>query len=202
MQPRATNRLFFALKPDEAVCLRISSAVDELCARQAPGGYRIKPERYHLTLYFLGDHVTADAEAQAREAARKIRTHPFELRLDQAGSFANREVPVWLGATHPPAGLKELERILRERLAGITVGRQPRFVPHLTILRSAKKVLPREPVPPIVWRVEDFVLIRSILHERPMRYEVLDRYPLLGDAPQAEPVQLSLLDNRQPFEKA
>ena len=49
------HRLFFALWPDPALRKRIATTVAGLERDNAPGGRRLNPDRYHLTLQFLGD---------------------------------------------------------------------------------------------------------------------------------------------------
>lgn len=149
--------------------------------RMQPGGYLSKPERYHLTLLFLGDAVPAREEAAAIDAAGRVRAAPFALQLDHAGSFRNRHIPWWLGTREPPPQLNQLYEKLREamRRADVTIDRM-RFAPHLTILRDAHLPLPQTPVAPIDWAVDGFVLVRSRLDLNPVEYEVIGRWPLAG----------------------
>ena len=193
MQAPEPNRLFFALSPVEAVRNRVAATADFLCTQHTRGGRRIKPDRYHITLFFLGNHVPGPVEAAALKAAARIEAPPFTLRLDQAGSFRNKLVPVWLGPSELPAELVFLEQLMRKTFAGLTQEQQPRFVPHLTILREAEKPLRKEPIEPIDWPVREFVLIRSILHKPPRHYERLRSYPLRGGPLPPEPKQFQLL---------
>jgi 2'-5' RNA ligase len=79
-------------------------------------------------------------------------------------------------------------------MSGLPVEQQPRFVPHLTLIRAATTPLRKQPVAPIDWPVEEFVLIRSILHEQPARYETRQRYRLCGGPPPPSPTQYNLLN--------
>ncbi len=177
------NRLFFALWPPEAVRAAGAEAARDLKLRMQPGGYLSAAERYHLTLLFLGDTVAPTAEAAAIAAAAAVRSAPFELTLDHAGSFRNnRQIPWWLGAREVPPELGQLYERLREAL--MRSGAPPerlKFSPHLTVLRDAQLPLPMTAIRPISWKVEEFVLIRSRLDLRPLRYELLGRWPLLAD---------------------
>lgn len=190
------NRLFFALWPDEAARSASREAARQLQLRLQPGGYLSSPERYHLTLLFLGDQVRPEHEQAALRAAEGLRAAPFELCLDQAGSFRNKSVPWWLGPRQPPEALTQLHERLREAMARAQVPvERMRFVPHLTIARDARRVLPPTPVTPIRWAVQDFVLIRSRLDRQPLEYEILGRWPLTGaaaTAPPSSPPQLDL----------
>ncbi len=173
------NRLFFALWPDDATRLRAHQAAGELQQRHRPGGYLIRPQRYHITLIFLGADVPAPDEEAALAAAATVRGEPFTLTLDRAGGFRNRKVPCWLGPERPPAALEQLYRKLCAALdaAGVTPERAS-FVPHLTVIRDARRTLPSTTIEPISWAIEEFVLIRSALQRQPPEYEVVARFPL------------------------
>lgn len=193
------NRLFFALWPDDAVRTACAQAARDLKLRVQPGGYLIRPERYHITLLFLGDFVPAEKEAAARQAASLLRAAPFTLALDRAGSFSrNRQIPWWLGTRETPVGLSALYHDLREALVG--AGVQPdrmKFVPHLTVIRDAHRALPDTAIKPVSWGVKEFVLIRSLLQRQPVEYELLGRWPLVegAQAPGKSPAQMNLWEN-------
>ncbi|NKF21520.1 RNA 2',3'-cyclic phosphodiesterase [Solimonas marina] len=175
------NRLFFALWPGEAVRASCNAAARQLNIRMPSGGYLSSPERYHVTLLFLGDHVPRDQEDAACRAAALVRAAPFTLTLDHAGSFRNREIPWWIAARSTPPGLTAFYAALRDAMLQARVSLERlRFVPHLTIARNAKIILPPTPIEPIDWAVDEFVLIRSRLDLRPVRYEVIGRWPLLA----------------------
>lgn len=187
------NRLFFALWPTEPVRTAGAQAARDLKIRMQPSGALSTPERYHITLLFLGDYVPRDKEQAAVEAAAKLRAAPFDLVLDHAGSFRNnRQIPWWLGARETPAELRTLHDRLRDAMtaAGVIPDRM-RFVPHLTILRDPKLALPVTTIKPIAWPVSEFVLIRSRLDLKPVEYELLGRWPLTGEPAQVAP-QMSL----------
>lgn len=191
--PTSTRRLFFALWPDEALRAQLAERADALIRHRGIIGHPSRPQRYHLTLNFLGDAVPAAVETSVRRAATRIQAPPFTLRLDKAGSFNNKDIPVWFGCQEPPLELRHLDQRLRSALRGLPVDKNPGLKPHLTILRGAEKRLRDETIVPIEWQVQEFVLIDSYLDETPVRYEILERYPLRGGPLQPEPVQFSLL---------
>ncbi|TXH06173.1 MAG: RNA 2',3'-cyclic phosphodiesterase [Nevskiaceae bacterium] len=178
------NRLFFALWPDEAARAACAAAARDLKLRMQPDGYLLRPERYHLTLTYLGDAVPPAQEQAALQVARRMSLPPFTLLLDQAGSFRNREVPWYLAARETPPELTLLHDRLRDELraAGVAVERM-RFAPHLTVVRNASVALPPTRIEPVRWAVNEFVLIRSVLHRQPAVYELLGRWPLDGRMP-------------------
>lgn len=176
----SNNRLFFALVPPLDVCERVAEKARELQKTHDLGGRLIKPLRYHITLLFLGDQVSSAGEKAALRAAPDMQSPPFTLYLDKAGSFRNRQMPVWLGPNQPPAELDHLAKLLGKVTGQRTRERQPRFTPHLTTIRNADGLLPATAVDPIEWDVTDYVLIRSVLDQQPVRYEILGRWTLSG----------------------
>ncbi|HET8883379.1 MAG TPA: RNA 2',3'-cyclic phosphodiesterase [Solimonas sp.] len=189
------NRLFFALWPGEAVRKACSDATRELKVKLQPSGYLSAPERYHMTMLFLGDRVSAAHEASAVQAARLVRMAPFTLTLDHAGSFRNtRNVPWWLGPRRTPPQLSLLHDRLRDAMLRTdTPIERMRFSPHLTVLR-ADRPLPPTPIAPVEWPIDEFVLIRSRLDLQPIAYEIVGRWPLAGDDDSAPPPARMQLD--------
>lgn len=172
-----THRLFFALWPDDALRARIAATAAQLEDEHAPGGRRLKPERYHVTLQFLGDFrpVPERLREDAMAAAASVRSPAFELALDCAGSFSGANV-WWLGSQSTPDGLRVLWDALGHALAqrGVPVRSGGSFVPHLTIQRDVRRHL-STPVAMLPWHVREFVLLDS--HSgRP--YDLLGRWPL------------------------
>lgn len=159
-----THNLFFGLLPDGATRERIVSASERLRAQHALRGRWLKPERYHLTLLFLGRFrpLRESLVAASREAADRIRSPAFDLVLDRAGAFTHNGVG-WLGCARTDPGLQQLRERLAQSLAErhVEVEDAARFHPHVTVLRDASDVLPPGEIEPIVWPVREFVLIDS-----------------------------------------
>ena len=173
------HRLFFALWPDDALRDRIAATTAELIGEHAPGGRPLKPERYHVTLQFLGDFQPLPPRLRddALAAAATVRAPAFELPLDCVGSFRGANV-WWLGSHATPAGLRTLWDALGHALAQrrVPVKTNGGFVPHLTVQRDVRRHIASTPVAPALsWPVREFVLVDS----RPGRpYELLGRWPL------------------------
>lgn len=171
----AARKLFFALWPDSGVRAQIEEHAKSLDAGSARHGRLSKPARYHLTLQFLGEYPVLPrclVEDAARAAAR-VHVPPFELVLDQAGSFRN---VWWLGCADSPPGLLALWQALGSELtnARIEARGADAFRPHVTIRRGGA-ALPATPIMPIHWCVRDFVLVDS---QPPEPYTILHRWPL------------------------
>jgi 2'-5' RNA ligase len=171
----AVHRLFFALSPDAALRQQIVDVSLQLEREQAPGGRRLNPDRYHLTLQFLGDFqpLRPSVVDAARQAADSIQLPAFELDLDHVGSFPGSNV-WWLGTHGVAPGLQALWDALGAVLArtGVQVKSPQRFAPHLTIRRDVRRQIEPLAIGPLHWAVRDFVLFDS----RPGQpYEVLHR---------------------------
>ncbi len=131
-------RLFFAVWPPEAVRTRLWRALAPL-REAAPNVRWVPPERYHITLRFLGD-VASPEVTRLTAAAEALASEPvFAARLTGAGTFPRRGVPrvYWVGVR------ADSLRLLRHRLdeALLTNGvrrSDDRFSPHLTIGRSRR----------------------------------------------------------------
>ena len=168
------HRLFFALFPPPALRERIAGVAAGVERAHPSGGRLLKPDRYHVTLRFLGDFdpLPPSLPDAARAAGDAVPMRRFELLLDHAGSFGGNGVR-WLGGP-PNDGLQALWSDLGDALArqGIRVLRQG-FVPHLTIARDARAPLGRTAIDPLAWDIDGFALVES----RPGRpYEILKRW--------------------------
>jgi len=139
----------------------------------------MEPEGLHLTLRFLGETNASDAQLDA--VARAVRAAPFSLILDRAGGFPLRQPVGWLGCSRIPPPLLALWTELGRALSlfDIAYRPEPRYVPHVTIARNTPMVWSETTIRPLVWPVEDFVLVES--HpDRAKRYEVIARWPLVA----------------------
>lgn len=168
-----TERLFFALWPDDAVREAIAAQLPEMPKPAKP----VPAANWHVTLAFLGD-VPAEQRRAYEDAAGAVAGRPFDLELDRFGYFHRPRV-LWIGASQVPDALRALHADLNGSLAerGFEPERRP-FTVHLTL---ARKMLPPGDLPepdPVPWRVTDFCLVRSELSRAGARYEVVRRFPL------------------------
>jgi len=173
------RRLFFALWPDDSVRRAIGTLVVNL---PMPRGARaIQPERFHVTVVFLGDFepLSDSMLAAIQSAADSVRARCFELSLDHVDSFARSRVG-WLGPRTVPAELTALHDALDTALrsAGVPLKSPTPFVPHITIQRNVRTPLPAMDLKPIEWKVRDFVLVTS-LPGSPDPYRIVGSWPLV-----------------------
>ena len=180
-QPVATDRLFLAIFPARATAERLAAFAAAQCAHYGLRGKPLATDRFHVTLFHLGDSVglRPDVVEAARAAAAQVRAAPFEVVFDQVTSFdAHREKsPFVLTADHGNEPLHAFQTELGARLREAGLGRcvTTGFRPHLTLAYDRRVIAP-ESLAPIAWRAEEFVLVHSLLGQT--RHIPLARWPL------------------------
>lgn len=182
---RATDRLFFAVLPDEEISARIERLAQVLRQEHRLSGRSLGAGRFHVSLCHVGDYagvpsaVLESADAAARAAARMP---SFRVVFDCMQSFTGKardasKRPVVLLATEGVLPMGALRRMLasgflRGRAAGdATTG----YTPHLTLLYDVRPVAPQV-IAPIEWTVRRITLVRSLIGKG--RHEALEHYPL------------------------
>lgn len=173
---RPTERLFFALWPDEGTRSALARVQRDLAP---PNGRRVHPEDIHLTVVFLGPATPEQrdcAERTAAKVAARDGSVPFELMLERIGSFPRARV-FWCGAPVCPPPLLELVVCLNRELrdCGFVPERRP-YRPHVTLMRKARPVPAQDLRQPIRWRVGELVLVTGT--GAVPRYRVLRRWAL------------------------
>src|SRR5262245_38448399 len=83
---QTTHNLFLGLLPDEHVRQRMTDEVGRLRVAHDVQGRWTKPDRYHMTLHFLGafSEVPEELVARACQGAAELRMPEFDLVLDRA----------------------------------------------------------------------------------------------------------------------
>ncbi len=165
---KPTDRLFFALVPDEANSARIEVLSQSLKAIHGFRGALIKPEHLHITLHHLGDYegVPENIVDMARKAAMSLRSTQFEFSFHRAMSFrrSQSKEPFVLTGADKLEVLKSFQLALSTEMirAGLKHCIDKKFVPHATLLYD-ETLVPAHAVEPINWAAKDFVLIHSLL---------------------------------------
>jgi len=166
------QRLFFALWPDDTVRERLAAAARQWSRHPVP------ENNLHMTLVFLGDCTPAQRACYC-SAAAGIAGPPFTLALNFLGGRARSGIQ-WLGSSETPHALLQLVRELSRALQAC--GFEPekrRFLPHVTLSRKARKPVIKAGLDPLLWAVNDFALVESVREPGGVRYQVLERWPLL-----------------------
>ena len=164
-------RLFFALWPPVATAEALHAWARK--AQRSTGGRVTRAETIHLTLAFLGD-VPDDRLDAAIAAGRRVRAPRGTLPVERANWWKHNRI-VWVGPERTDASLHEA-LAAELRAEGFALEKRP-FAAHVTLIRKAGEGrLPG--LPSVVWPVEQFVLVRSVLSEAGPAYEKLGEFRL------------------------
>lgn len=133
---RIQERVFIAVWLPTRAATSMRDQVRPLLNTEA-GALQVTPDRYHVTLRFIGD-VDVDRIARLRvELGRRMSGHrPFELSISGAGHFEAAKV-AWAGLAPSPR-LRQLERSVSavvEEMIPAVGSRRGEFRPHLTLAR-------------------------------------------------------------------
>jgi 2'-5' RNA ligase len=171
-------RVFFALWP--APDLQGSLARWGRAMQRELGGRLTRTETIHLTLAFVGE-VDSDRLDKLRGIGESVKGVAFDISIDRCGCWQHNGV-AWAGSETTPPSLSALVRDLREKLRdeGFPVEERG-FATHITLLRKAARgPLKWQPPEALVWVVESFALVRSVLSAEGSTYSELARWPLQG----------------------
>ena len=133
-------RLFVAVELDERSRAAIAAEQERLRPIAAQGARVrwVQPDHLHLTLAFLGDVDGAPADGIVAALQPPIAQPPFDLIFAGFGMFPPRGAPraLWIGIRDGESELRELQRVVAERVArsGVALEQRP-FSPHLTLGR-------------------------------------------------------------------
>ena len=124
---------------------------------------------------FLGE-VAESRLADAIAAARRVRAHRCEMRLEEARYWRHNNI-VWVGPRDTPAPLAALAADLQRELEaeGFRLEARP-FQVHITLIRKAHAPRELPELPELDWTVREFVLVRSNIERDGARYQVLERF--------------------------
>jgi 2'-5' RNA ligase len=174
-----TARLFFAAWPAPEVQLALHGVARQ--ALRESGGRAIAARNIHLTLAFLGDIERALVQ-ELETVAAGISVPQCELLIDRVEYWRHNRI-LWAGVERCPDPVHALVAGLSNglRALGLKLDDRP-YVPHVTLLRNARRAPAALVVPVIAWPVHDFALIESVQCGRERVYEVMRRWPLFKNA--------------------
>ncbi|MFY9327054.1 MAG: RNA 2',3'-cyclic phosphodiesterase [Georgfuchsia sp.] len=170
MMPGDEARLFLALWPGPEVRAAITQYQNMW--RWPRKTVRVRPEKLHLTLHFIGD-VERNRLPELQQQLR-VNIEPFRLQLDYSELW-----PHGIAVMRPrviPAGIGQLQIALGHALQHLDLPVDAReFHPHVTLARRASEALLPEQQVLIDWDVDSYVLVESKF-DAGRTYSVLARY--------------------------
>ena len=179
------KRLFVGLQIPENVQQTLQQLPPDLM-----GALWKSPEKYHLTLSFIGNVDEPTAQEVERELSY-VRFPAFYMALKEIGYFETGDIPhhLWTGIS-PDKALRELQEKVANavRHAGADGQDKFKFHPHVTLAKLMgcglsdvlhyieKNNLYHSPE----WQVSSFCLFESLSRENGegKYYKVLREYPL------------------------
>jgi 2'-5' RNA ligase len=181
--PKLTDRIFFAIMPDDAAISAIHALTADLKARHGMRGRPTAEQKLHVTLCNLGDYPgMPDAVLKrASQAAASVAAAgaPFNVCFDVAQTFVNRarNRPFVLTGGDGVIGVSELYKNLAQALLKAGLPRNPpSYTPHITLLYDDVTVAPAS-VTPVEWMGRELVLLHSRIGQN-LPYETLARWSL------------------------
>ena len=181
-------RSFVSVELPQEVRAALKPTMDALAAERIRGLRTVRVESAHITLRFLGDVPCGRLAAVAEALCGAARTvQPFQLRLDEVGSFPSSGAPsvLWIGLS---GGLQEAGRLYEAVTASLAALGWPAdergFLPHITLARlaggtsrpdrrDALRVATSTPPQRLTFDVRSVSLMRSRLERAGARYDVL-----------------------------
>jgi len=179
------QRLFIALiipEPQRSQLALLQSGLE--------GAHWVRPDKFHLTLRFIGavDEPTAQDIAVA---LGDLNVRDFQIHLQGIGVFdpGNRPRSLW-AAVKDPAPLQALHEKYNQALRRLQVMEERRkYMPHVSLARLVEVSAPRLvqylesygdfTSPP--FQAKEFCLIQSYLTRHGAAYEILESYALRAD---------------------
>lgn len=177
--PTPTDRLFLALRPDADTAAHILALSADLRQQHGLKGRALDAERLHVTLLALGDHVGVPQRlvADVQAVLDTVTAAPLPLCFDRLQCFGRgRNNPIVLTAADGLPALQAFQQQLVRTLATRGLVRpEGTYTPHVTLLYD-DRVVATQPVPPVRWTADEFVLVNS--HIGQSRHERLMGWPL------------------------
>lgn len=179
--PEPTQRLFFALWPDEKQRQVLARATAK--ATRSCGGRPVPAANLHVTLVFLGSVPRPRVEelrAIAQRAAEALsQDAPLVLRFSALAHWPRQQILCALDTQEPPLA-QALAGALKDAAAavGFTPDLKP-FHAHVTVARKVAHAPPRRVLRPLPWRCDSFALIDSRTEAGGPVYSVIESYSLV-----------------------
>lgn len=173
---RATDRLFFALIPDETTVEAICEARRKLCKTMGLAGTDVLPHHLHVARWQVGDYIVPPTDGDIGAIVRRasiVDMPPVRVSFRSARSLSEGAFVLDGGKTD--GDLETLSARLRDALSEPGTEQRRPLMPHMTLLRSPTIVSPRN-VKPITWTAREIVLVHGQLG--PATQHQVGRLPL------------------------
>ncbi|MBR1828875.1 MAG: RNA 2',3'-cyclic phosphodiesterase [Atopobiaceae bacterium] len=154
-------RLFVALELPEELLDALSETSAAL--RDSVRGRYVAPDRFHVTLAFLGEVAGTRVGSASSAVAQACAGHgPLPVALGELGSFGRRNSAVLWQGVEGGELLDALARDVRASLkdAGFSLDDKS-FLPHVTLMRAADLTKGALPMPALARGVVDTVTLFS-----------------------------------------
>jgi 2'-5' RNA ligase len=168
-------RVFFALWPEALARNALHTLAMEYqsrCEARAMGA-----DTLHMTLLFLGEIERAYLP-QLIQTADKVSAPAFGFILERLSFWQHNRIAYASPLVEVPT-LDQLVTALQQELtaAGFLFDNHE-LNPHVTLLRHVGHILEPQVIVPIMWWVDSFVLVESVMTDRGVSYQVLQKWPL------------------------
>ncbi len=98
----------------------------------------IAPENYHITLRFLGDVSSLQADEYSAQLD-ELMIEPFDLTIKSVGHFGTKRAHALWAGLEPCEALNHLHRAHEKCAINIGLEPEPRkFIPHITLARLTR----------------------------------------------------------------
>lgn len=172
-------RVFFALWPEASLQQALHALAQEYqlkCKARA-----MRADSLHMTLLFLGE-ISRARLPELMHAAGKVSVPPFEFALQRLSFWQHNRIGYAASLDKVPA-LDQLLQALQHELISAGFQCEHRvFIPHVTLLRNVRHVLESQTFTPIMWDVDKFVLVESVMTDQGVQYPILQSWPLAAAA--------------------
>jgi 2'-5' RNA ligase len=135
-------RLFVGIPLDEEARRGVEKVVKKLKRGHWPVKWE-KPEKWHVTVAFLGELTETEIDKVIKAVEKGVRgIKPFEIRLKGLGSFPDLVLPrvVWLGLKGDLKNMARIYKGVREELRKLKLEFDEKpFRAHVTLGRVSKE---------------------------------------------------------------
>lgn len=168
-------RVFFALWPEALAQRALHTLAMEFQSRCEARA--MAADTLHMTLLFMGE-IERACLPRLIQTADKVSAPAFGFILERISFWQHNRI-AYAAPLEKISALDQLVTALQQKLiaAGFWFDNHE-FNPHVTLLRRVGHALESQAITPIKWWVDSFVLVESVMTDRGVSYQVLQKWPL------------------------